>query len=350
MQSKSYSSDVVVVGAGPVGLAALFQLGMLGLRATMVDPRPAIGGQCAALYPEKPIYDIPGFEKITGRELVERLAAQAVPFAPTLLLGRQVVDVAELSGDVLSVTLDDNTYVEARAMVIAAGAGAIRPRRPDIPGIDAFDDSAVAYAVDETESFRDAAVVVAGGGDSAADWALHLSEVARELWLVHRRASFSCMPETERRLRVAASADRIRILTPFRLERIHGSPQRLSRVDIVSLDGHRRSIEAERLVACYGLESELGPIANWGLRCGNGWIPVDPATMATARAGIFAIGDIAKYPGKRRLILCGFSEAAICAASVFARLHPAGRLPQGHSTTRGVVALEPASIGTGASS
>lgn len=340
MQSKGYSSDVVVVGAGPVGLAALFQLGMLGLRAIVVDPRPDIGGQCAALYPEKPIFDIPGFESIAGRELVARLEAQAAPFSPTMLLGRQVVDVLDLPDDALCVVLDDETRIEARALIVASGAGAIRPRRPNIPDIADFEEGAIAYAVDDVDRFRDTAVVIAGGGDSAADWALHLSDVARELWLVHRRDKFACAPETERRLRAAAAANRIRIVTPFQLERVHGSPQRLSRIDIASLDGDRRSIQADHLIACFGLESELGPIAEWRLRCSKAGIPVDPATMATDRAGIYAIGDVALYPGKRRLILCGFSEAAICAAGVFARLHPAGQLPQGHSTSCGVVGLE----------
>jgi len=348
MEHMHHLTDVAVAGAGPVGLAAVFQLGMLGLRATVIDPRAEVGGQCAALYPEKPIYDIPGFDRITGRELVDRLAAQAAPFAPTMMLGRQVTDVVDMPGGRLKIGLDDGSCIEAGALLVAAGAGAIRPRRPEISGIEEFENGAVVYAVDGIDRFRDAAVVVAGGGDSAADWALHLSEVARRVWLVHRRDRFACAPETERKLRVAAQAGRIEIVTPFRLEAVHGSPNLLSRVDIVSLDGARRTIGAERLVACYGLDSDLGPIGRWGLRAEKGRIRVDPATMSTDRDGIFAIGDVADYPGKRRLILCGFSEAAMCAAAIFSRLRPAASLPQGHSTTRGISALPPSRSGASA--
>ncbi len=341
-ETKRYKADVVIAGAGPVGLSAVFQFGMLGLRCALVDPRGEVGGQCAALYPEKPIYDIPGFERVSGRELVMRLYSQAAPFSPLVLLGRQVVDPGEGL-----VRLDDGSAIEANALVVAGGAGMIRPRRPDVPEIAKFEEGAIVYAIDDVVRFRGRRIVVAGGGDSAADWALHLGEVAAHVTILHRRDKFACAPETERRLRDAAAVGRLEILTPYRLEAVDGTAQRLMHVDAISLDGARRRIAADHLVACFGLDSDLGPIGAWNIVGDKELVPVDPATMATRRAGIYAIGDIAVYPGKRKLILCGFSEAAICASAVFGRVRPTTPPPQGHSTTRGVVAIP--SIEQGAS-
>jgi thioredoxin reductase (NADPH) len=338
LAQTQHETDIVVVGAGPVGLFAVFEAGMLRMRCHVVDALAMEGGQCAALYPEKPIYDIPGFPRIEAQELVARLKEQAAPFGPVYHLGEQVTGF-ERDGADLVVATSAGTRLRAKALLIAAGCGAFGPNRPPIPGIEAYEGRSVHYLVRRREDFRDKRVVIAGGGDSAVDWALSLPEVAKRVSVVHRRAKFRAAPESAARLAALAKAGAIELVIPFQLADLEGEDGRLFAVIVADLDGNRRRIEADALLAFFGLAMELGPIAGWGLSLERDLIRVDPATCATNVAGVFAIGDIASYPGKLKLILSGFAEAAVAAHAMFPLVHPGEALHFEYSTTSGLPKL-----------
>jgi thioredoxin reductase (NADPH) len=327
-------TDVAIIGAGPVGLFAVFECGMLGMRAAVFDALDRPGGQCAALYPEKPIYDIPGYPRIDAADLVDRLAEQARPFVPTYQLGRPVEQVAPLPGGGFQVS-NGNISVEARAVIVAAGVGAFGPNRPPLAGIEQYEGKSVHYLVTRRESFRGQRVVIAGGGDSAVDWALSLAEVA-QVMVVHRRAKFRAAPESARRLDELAAAGRIELVVPYQLHALDGEDGRLAAVIVADLDGRTRRLPADALLPFFGLSQNLGPIAQWGLALDHHHIAVDPATCMTSTRGIFAIGDIAIYPGKLKLILSGFAEAALAAHAIHPLLHPGEALHFEYSTTKGV--------------
>lgn len=329
-------TDVAIVGAGPAGLFAVFECGMLGLRCHVFDSLDAPGGQCAALYPAKPIYDIPGIPRIDGAELAARLREQAAPFAPRYRLGRAATGL-ERRGDRWRVTAG-GAAVDAAAVMIAAGAGAFGFNRPPLEGIESYEGKAVFYAVSDPERFRGRRVVVAGGGDSAVDWALALAGVAARVTAVHRRARFRAAPESAARLKALAAEGRVDLAVPCRLAGLEGDGAALEAVVLADLDGGRRRVPADALLAFYGLASTLGPIAGWGLELERSRIAVDPATCATNLPGVFAIGDVAAYPGKLKLILTGFSEAALAAHAAFALARPGQALHFEYSTVKGVPA------------
>ena len=334
LNHPAFDTDIAIIGAGPVGLFAVFQAGMLGLSATVIDALEFQGGQCAALYPEKPIYDIPGYPRIDAQDLVARLGEQAAPFKPRYLLGRQVTAL-EAAGEGWRLTAG-NESVTVRAVIIAAGGGAFGPNRPPLPGIEAFEGQSVFYLVRRREDFRGKRVVIAGGGDSAVDWALSLAEVAARVMVVHRRPKFRAAPENERRLNELAANGVIDMVIPYQLHGIEGSGGRLSAVVVQDLDGGERRLAADILLPFFGLSTALGPIAGFGLDIEHHHISVDPATCATSKAGIYAIGDICAYPGKLKLILTGFAEAASAAHAIERRLNPGRPLHFEYSTTRGV--------------
>jgi len=338
VNAPEHRTDIVVVGAGPVGLFAIFEAGMLAMRCTVIDALDVIGGQCAALYPEKPIYDIPGFSRIDAGDLVQRLAEQATPFKPSYLLGRQVV-AAQANGDGWLVATSAGDRLACKAVVIAAGNGAFGPNRPPLPGLAQYEGQSVFYLVRRREDFRGQRVVIAGGGDSAVDWALSLSAVAARVSVVHRRDKFRAAPESERRLREGAAAGRIELVVPYQLDGLEGRAGRLSAVIVASMTGAKRRIEADALLAFFGLAASLGPIADWGLALERHHLKVDPATCQTTTPGIFAIGDVATYPGKLKLILSGFAEAALAAHAVYPRVHPERALHFEYSTTKGLPAV-----------
>jgi thioredoxin reductase (NADPH) len=331
-----HDTDAVVVGAGPVGLFAVFQCGMVKIRCHVIDPLEAVGGQLSALYPEKPIYDIPGHPSILAAELVDRLAEQAAPFAPTYHFGAQVEQVSREADGRWRCGLSNGTTIVARAVIIAAGAGAFGPNRPPLEGLDRFEGSSVFYLVRRREDFRDKRVVIAGGGDSAVDWAISLAELAAKVMVVHRRPKFRAAPESEARLKHLAETGAVELVVPYQLHGLEGSDGRLSAVVVADLDGKTRRLEADTLLPFYGLSTDLGPIAQWGLAMDRSVINVDPATGATSEPGIFAAGDICSYPGKLKLILSGFAEAARVAHSAHAVVHPGEALHFEHSTTSGV--------------
>jgi thioredoxin reductase (NADPH) len=329
-------TDVAIVGAGPAGLFAVFELGMLKLSSVLIDALGEVGGQCAALYPEKPIYDIPAHPALQAGALVAQLEAQIAPFGAPRLLGRRVEALAGQAG-AFTLRTDAGETIHSRAVVIAAGAGAFGPNRPPLEGLAAFEASgAVQYYVRRREDFRGKRVVIAGGGDSAVDWALSLRDVAAEIFVVHRRAKFRAAPETAAQLDAAARDGRVQMVIPYQLHALHGDDGVLTGVEVADLDGGTRLLAADRLLPFFGLSMELGPIAGWGLDLERHHVRVAPATCETNVPGVFAIGDVATYPGKLKLILQGFSEAAMAAHAIHPIARPGEALHFEYSTSRGV--------------
>ena len=329
------AADVAVVGAGPVGLFAVFECGMLGLSCAVIDALEAVGGQCAALYPEKPIYDIPGYPVIDAAALVARLEEQAAPFKPHMLLGRRVEAVAR-EGDDWRLTTSAGDAIRARCVFVAAGAGAFGPNRPPLAHLADYEGKSVFYLVKRREDFRGKRVVIAGGGDSAVDWALALAEVA-QVAVVHRREKFRAAPESVARMKALAAAGKIELVVPYQLAALVGKGDGvLTAVTVEDLDGRRRDLPADALLPLFGFAASLGLIADWGLALERHQIAVDPANCETSQPGIYAIGDVAAYPGKLKLILTGFAEAARAAHSAFHRCRPGEALHWEYSTTKGV--------------
>jgi thioredoxin reductase (NADPH) len=333
MRNTSNYCDVAIIGAGPVGLFAVFECGMLDMGCHVFDALPAPGGQCAALYPEKPIYDIPGYPRIDAADLVERLMQQAEPFTPGFHLGEAVSGLRASDGGFVIETVG-GLQVAAKAVIIAAGAGAFGPNRPPLAGIEAFEQRSVFYLVRRREDFRGRRIVIAGGGDSAVDWALALVDVAERVMVVHRRARFRAAPQSVARLQQLAAAGRLELVVPGQLHALDGANGQLSGVIVDDLAGQTRRLSADCLLPFFGLASDLGPLASWGIGLDRNRISVDAATCATTRPGIFAIGDVAVYPGKLKLILSGFAEAALAAYAIRPLVHTE-ELHFEYSTTKG---------------
>ena len=333
-----HQTDVAVIGAGPVGLFTVFECGMMKLKCHVIDTLDIVGGQCAALYPEKPIYDIPGFPRIMGQELIDNLKEQAAPFEPVYHLGQQVTELQRTSTDRWRLTTSAGTTIVAKIIIIAAGAGAFGPNRPPLEGLEAFEGKSIFYYVKSREDFRGKRIIIAGGGDSAVDWALSLSEVAEHVSVVHRRAKFRAAPESINQLTELANSGKIDLVTPYQLHSLEGVDGQISAVNVATLEGEVKSLSADMLLPFYGLAMDLGPIASWGLGIENKHISVDPITMATNQPGIFAVGDIGSYPHKMKLILTGFSEAAQAAHQARALVYPDEAYHFEYSTTSGVPA------------
>jgi thioredoxin reductase (NADPH) len=325
-------TDVVIVGAGPVGLFQVFELGLLGLRAEVVDSLPAIGGQCIELYPDKPIYDIPAVPVCTARELIERLAEQIRPFNAGFHLGQEVTEVHPRPDGRFDVATSRGMRFDAGAVIIAGGVGSFQPRRLGVEGAERYEGASVHYRVKDAAQFHDQDLVILGGGDSALDWTLELAEKARSVVLIHRRPEFRAAP--------ASVARMFALRDEGRVDHIEGQVQsiverdgRLEAVRVLARDGVTRSVSLDHLLIFWGLHPKLGPIADWGLALHRRTITVDTAHFQTSVPGIFAVGDINDYPGKKKLILSGFHETALAAFAVREHLRPGEKVHLQYTTT-----------------
>ena len=326
--SEVVKTDAIIVGAGPIGLFAVFELGLLDIKAHLIDILPKIGGQCAELYPEKPIYDIPGYPVITGQALVDALSKQIHPFQPTFHLGEMVERLEVLGAPerpLFRLATDAGAILEAKVVVIAAGGGSFQPKRPPTPGVEPYEGKSVFYSVRKIDHFRGRRVVIAGGGDSALDWALNLYPVARRITLVHRRDEFRAAPHSVNAMR-ALVAEKKMDLAIAQLAGLKGAGGQLSAVTLRGADQATFDVECDDLLAFYGLTMKLGPIADWGLNLHENLIPTDTEKFETNVPGIFAVGDIITYPGKLKLILSGFHEAALAAQKAHRYVYPDRKL------------------------
>lgn len=317
-------TDAVIIGAGPVGLFAVFELGLLDIKAHVIDTLDRPGGQCAELYPDKPIYDIPGLPIVTGQEITDRLMEQIKPFGATLHLGERVEQLERLSDRRFRLTTDAGKTLVAKVVVIAAGGGSFTPKRPPLSGIEAYEGASVFYSVRRMEDLKGKAVLIVGGGDSALDWTLNLQPLAKNVTLLHRRDEFRGAPHSVEKMRALAAEGKIRLLIG-QVTELHGDGGRLEAVTVRTKDGEER-LAVEAMLPFFGLTMKLGPVGNWGLRLNENLIPVDTAKFETSEKGIFAIGDINWYPGKLKLILCGFHEAALMAQEAYKYVYPGKKL------------------------
>ncbi len=336
--SSAIETDVLIIGAGPVGLFAVFECGMHKLSTCVVDALPHVGGQCSALYPEKPIYDIPAHPGILAQELVDNLQKQAEPFHPNYLLSQSVISIESLSdlGNLWQVKTSAEKTINCKAIILAAGVGAFGPNKPPLKNLSFYENQgAIHYSIRQKEIFRDKDVVIAGGGDSAVDWALILKDIASSVKVVHRRAKFRAAPDSEEKLNAAAANGEIEIVTPFQLKALHGDAT-LTHVEVETLDGDSKMLKADYLVPFFGLSMNLGPITEWGLGFDKKCISIEQSTSCTNRPGIYAIGDVATYLHKQKLILTGFAEAAQAAHSIRRFLFPDEVVHFEYSTTKGV--------------
>ena len=324
MSDKVITTDVVIVGAGPVGLFAVFELGLVDVKCHLVDILDRPGGQCTELYPEKPIYDIPGLTVVTGQELTDRLMEQIKPFGAEFHFNQRVESLERRNGG-FRLTTDAGTVIDCKVLVIAAGGGSFTPKRPPLPGIEHYEGTSVFYSVRKMENFRDRDVLIVGGGDSALDWTLNLEPVAKSLTLLHRRAEFRAAPASVQKMfQLVEQGD-----VSFKLGQVtqlHGEGGKLRAVTVKGADGATYELPCEVMLPFFGLTMKLGPVADWGLNLEENLIPVDTAKFETSEKGIFAIGDINTYPGKLKLILCGFHEAALMAQEAHHHIYPDKKL------------------------
>ena len=331
--SEPIKTDVLIVGAGPCGLFAVFQLGLLDMKAHLVDILDKIGGQCAELYPEKPIYDIPGVPYVTAQGHVEALMAQIKPFSPTFHLQEMVEKVEKIGDPLFRVTTDRGKVFEVKIVVVAAGGGSFQPKRPPIPGIEAYEGNSVYYSVRQMETFRGKRLLVVGGGDSALDWTLNLAPIASHLTLLHRRSDFRAAPDSVNKMMALVGEGKIDFVLG-QVSSLEGDAGRIAKAIVKRNDGSNFEIACDAILPFFGLTMKLGPVANWGIAMKDGeLIPVDTATFETSVPGIFAIGDINWYPGKLKLILSGFHEAALMAQRAHRYVYPDKRLVFQYTTS-----------------
>jgi thioredoxin reductase (NADPH) len=330
--SEPIKTDALIIGAGPCGLFAVFELGLLDMKAHVIDILDKIGGQCAELYPEKPIYDIPGLPYVTGQGLCDALLAQIKPFGATFHLQEMVQTIEKIGDPLFRVTTDRGQVFEVKVIVIAAGGGSFQPKRPPVPGIEAYEGTSVFYSVRKMENFRGRDVLIVGGGDSALDWTLNLQPVAKSLTLLHRRQDFRAAPASVQKMFDLVERGDV----TFKLGQVtelHGEDGKLTSVTVKAPDGSSFGQKTEVMLPFFGLTMKLGPVANWGINLDENLIPVDTAKFETSEKGIFATGDINTYPGKLKLILSGFHEAALMAQQAYHYVYPDKKLVFQYTTS-----------------
>lgn len=331
-------TDLCIIGAGPVGLFTVFEAGLLKMRCHLIDALPQVGGQLAEIYPKKPIYDIPGYPSILAGELVDNLMEQIAPFKPTFTLGERVEALDRQPDDSFIIRTNLGTEVACKAVVIAAGLGCFEPRKPELAHIDAFEHKGISYMILDPEKYRGKKVILAGGGDSALDWTIFLADVAAELTLVHRNETFRGAVDSAEKVAELAKSGKIRLLLSSELSGLEGDDQ-LRAVQITNKQKESTWYETDYLIPLFGLSPKLGPIEGWGLNLDKNAIEVAVHDYSTNVPGIYAIGDINTYPGKLKLILCGFHEAALMVQSAFKLVYPDQKLSFKYTTVNGVHAF-----------
>ena len=320
MSNKVIETDVVIIGAGPVGLFAVFELGLLDMKCDVIDILDKPGGQCAELYPDKPIYDIPGIPEISGGELTKSLLEQIKPFNPEFHLSTIVSELKQINNDLWEVVTDSNKIFHTKVIVIAAGGGSFQPKKPPIDGIDDYEGKSVFYSIKNIESFYNKEISIVGGGDSALDWALTLHKKSKNLTLIHRRKEFRAAPDTVNKIMKLIDDGSINFELG-QVKELVGSDGQLNKI-ICKDKEKEKEIKCETMLPFFGLTMKLGPVANWGLNLEQNLIKVNTETFETNQKGIFAIGDINYYPGKLKLILCGFHEGALMAQKAHQYIYP----------------------------
>ncbi|MGC1466224.1 MAG: NAD(P)/FAD-dependent oxidoreductase [Pseudolabrys sp.] len=330
--SEAIKTDVLIIGAGPIGLFAVFELGLLDIKTHVVDILDKVGGQCAELYPEKPLFDIPGIPRITGKGLTDALMEQISPFKPTFHLNEMITTVENIGDPLFRATTDAGKVFEAKAIVIAAGGGSFQPKRPPIQGIEPYEEKSVFYAVRQMEAFRGKNLLIVGGGDSALDWTLNLQPLVKRLTLLHRRDEFRAAPDSVNKMRALVSSGAMD-LKIGQVTALAGADGQLSAATIKGSDGALTTVACDTMLPFFGLTMKLGPVANWGIKLEDELIPVSMQTFETNVPGLFAIGDINTYPGKLKLILSGFHEGALMAQKAHHYVHPEKKLVFQYTTS-----------------
>lgn len=328
-------TDICIIGAGPVGLFAVFEAGLLKMRCHVVDVLPKVGGQLTEIYPRKPIYDIPGYPMILAEDLIKNLIQQIEPFNPTFTLGERVEKFVKNQDGSFSLTTSEGTEIECKVVVIAGGLGCFEPRKPEIPNLEAYEGKGVSYMIINPERYRDKKVVLAGGGDSALDWTIFLANVASELTLIHRNEAFRGAPDSAEKVMELAKENKIRLLLKSNVSTIDGNGK-LTSVSVVGQDKKEQIIDADYFIPLFGLSPKLGPLESWGLNLDKSAIAVNTFDYSTTIPGIYAIGDINTYPGKMKLILCGFHESALMAQSAYKIVYPDKKFSLKYTTVNGV--------------
>ena len=330
------STDIAIIGAGPVGLFAIFEAGLLKMRCHLIDYLPQAGGQLSEIYPKKPIYDIPGFPTVLAQELVDNLLKQAEPFKPGYTFGERIESLDKLGEGDFVLTTNMGTRIHSKVVVIAGGLGCFEPRKPDTEGLENFENGkGVAYMVLDPEKFRDKKVVLAGGGDSALDWAIHLQPIAKELTLIHRSESFRGAPDSVSKVMQLAADKKINLLLNSNLTKAIGNGH-LQSIEVQNKAGELSIIETDNLIPLFGLSPKLGPIEDWNLQIDKNAIEVNTEDYSTNIPGIYAIGDINTYKNKLKLILCGFHEAALMSHSAYKYMNPGVKYTMKYTTVNGV--------------
>jgi thioredoxin reductase (NADPH) len=333
-----HKTDVLVIGAGPVGLFTVFQAGMLGMKCHVVDNLDMVGGQCSALYPEKPIYDIPAYAEITAANLIKNLCAQNEKFKPEYHLEQQVENVTN-DGKSFHAITSKGVEIQSKIVIIAAGAGSFTPNRPPLENLEQYENKSVFYLVKNMEDFRGKKIAIAGGGDSAIDWAINLANIAEKIYLIHRREKFRAAPESLNQIAELEKQGKIELVVPYQLHKLEGTNGILEKVIVADLDGNEKALDANILLPFFGLATDLGPIKNWGIGLEHFHVNVNQSSSETNIPGVYAVGDVAHYPGKVKLILVGFSEAALALHHAYERVFDGKALHFEYSTTKGAKGL-----------